>query len=86
MVKDVTDFVILGVKPKYKFPNLKEAITLQKLLNEIDASKYKFSSVKYNRLAKRVLLTEESGFERLDLKSTRDVYTSLVDFKSFNSL
>lgn len=65
VVKDVTDFVILGVKPKYKFPNLKEAITLQKLLNEIDASKYKFSSVKYNRLAKRVLLTEESGFERL---------------------
>lgn len=65
VVKDVTDFMILGIEPKYKFPDLKEAISLQKLLNNIDDSKSQFSSVKYNRLEKRVILTEQSGFERL---------------------
>lgn len=65
ILKDVTDFMILGIEPKYKFLDLKEAISLQKLLNDIDDSKSQFSSVKYNRLEKRVILTEQSGFERL---------------------
>jgi predicted dehydrogenase len=65
VVKDVTDFVMLGKEPKYKFPDLKEAINLQRLLNNIYARKDQFYSVKYNRLEQRVWLTEQSGFGRL---------------------
>lgn len=65
MVQDVTDFIILEKEPKYGFPSLEEAITLQRLLNEIASSKENFSTVKYNILQKRILLSEKSGFERL---------------------
>ncbi|MCP3740789.1 Gfo/Idh/MocA family oxidoreductase [Rossellomorea sp. BNER] len=65
VVKEVSDFVILGREPKYKFPDLKEAISLQRLLNQINASKDQFDSVQYNRIEKRLLLSEQSGFERL---------------------
>lgn len=62
---DTTDFVMLGKEPEYGFPNLQEAIHLQKLLNKIDINKDKFYSVKYNRSDNRHLSTEQSGFGRL---------------------
>ncbi|WP_323840734.1 hypothetical protein [Photorhabdus africana] len=65
VVKDITDFVILGKKPSFGFPTLKEAIRLQKLLNTIDSKKPNFHKVKYNHSKERILLNEQSGFGRL---------------------
>ncbi|PDY50600.1 oxidoreductase, partial [Bacillus cereus] len=48
VVKDVTDFVMLEKEPSFGFPNLKDAVRLQKLLNEIDSKKSSFYTVKYN--------------------------------------
>ncbi|MFJ7765861.1 Gfo/Idh/MocA family protein [Bacillus toyonensis] len=65
VVKDVTDFVMLEKEPSFGFPNLKDAVRLQELLNEIDSKKSSFYTVKYNSSEKRVLLNENSGFGRL---------------------
>ncbi|CDH19852.1 conserved hypothetical protein [Xenorhabdus bovienii str. kraussei Quebec] len=65
VVKDVTDLIILGKKPYFDFPTLKDAIRLQKILNKINSEKSSFYKVKYNSSEERILLNERSGFERL---------------------
>ncbi|MDC9596104.1 hypothetical protein [Xenorhabdus anantnagensis] len=65
IIKDVTDFVILGKNPDFDFPNLKDAIYLQKNLNEINNKKKSFYKVKYNNTEERILLSENSGLDRL---------------------
>ncbi|MEH7464796.1 Gfo/Idh/MocA family oxidoreductase [Bacillus thuringiensis] len=65
VVKDVTNFVMLHEEPKYAFPSIEEAIHLQELLNEINMHTQRFCTVKYNSSESRVLLTEQSGFNRL---------------------
>lgn len=65
VVKDITDFIMMGKEPIFNFPTLEDAIRLQKLLNEIDSKKPKFYKVKYNFSKERILLSEKSGFGRL---------------------
>ncbi|EJR29981.1 hypothetical protein ABH963_003961 [Bacillus sp. RC55] len=65
VVRDITDYVMLEQEPSYGFPNLKDAMCLQELLNKIDSSKLDFYTVTYNHSDNRVLLSEQSGFGRL---------------------
>lgn len=65
VVKEITDFIMFRKDPQYGMPDINDAIYLQKLLNKIISKTNEYPIVKYNRSQKRVLLSEQSSFNRL---------------------